>query len=234
MANSTLPEQLHEQLVQRQWQSAVASLQELGPSPAADFMSALPFEQQRAVFRQLPVDVAARLIAHFPYYLAYVLLHARPLARIAGHRQRHELRRSRPLFGRASRRGLAISHGRISGSSRRAGRRVPQLCLPVEEEPGPAAPRARGDHRGACGRKEFPSAGGPNHPGNCRYDLAARSRHASPRCSALRAPANPLYCECFPGSPSPPSARSYGTESRSRNARRMWPSFSRALRCFRG
>jgi NitT/TauT family transport system ATP-binding protein len=82
MANSPVSGKLQEQLAQRQWKSAVESLQPLGPQAAADSIFALPFEQQRALFRQLPVDLSARLIAHFPYYHAYVLLHARPLAEL--------------------------------------------------------------------------------------------------------------------------------------------------------
>ena len=46
-------------------------------------MLRMPFEQQRAVFRKLPVDFAAELVAHFPYYHAYVLLHSRPLPELS-------------------------------------------------------------------------------------------------------------------------------------------------------
>ncbi len=66
MANSSVSGKLQEQLAQRQWKSAVESLQSLGPQAAADSILALPFEQQRTLFRQLPVDLSARLIAHFP------------------------------------------------------------------------------------------------------------------------------------------------------------------------
>jgi NitT/TauT family transport system ATP-binding protein len=46
---------------------------------AADSLMRLPFEQQQSVFRSLPVDVAAALVARFPYYHSYVLLHSRSL-----------------------------------------------------------------------------------------------------------------------------------------------------------
>src|ERR1700676_1568825 len=39
----------------------------------------LPFEEQQALFRKLPVDFAAQLAGIFPYYHTYVLLHALPI-----------------------------------------------------------------------------------------------------------------------------------------------------------
>jgi NitT/TauT family transport system ATP-binding protein len=59
---------------------AAAMLQRLDPAAAAGVCAALPFEQQQVLFRLLPVDFAAALISHFPYYHEYVLLHLRPLA----------------------------------------------------------------------------------------------------------------------------------------------------------
>src|SRR5579872_1308750 len=38
----------------------------------------VPYEQQQALFRKLPVDLAASLAGAFPYYHTYVLLHSRP------------------------------------------------------------------------------------------------------------------------------------------------------------
>ena len=82
MANSSTLEKLREQIGQRQWQGAVEALRNLEPTAAADSILSLPFEQQRALFGQVPVDLAARLVTHFPYYHAYVLLHARPLSEL--------------------------------------------------------------------------------------------------------------------------------------------------------
>jgi NitT/TauT family transport system ATP-binding protein len=42
-------------------------------------MMGIPFEQQQVLFRIVPVDFAAALIPHFPYYHSYVLLHTRSL-----------------------------------------------------------------------------------------------------------------------------------------------------------
>ena len=39
----------------------------------------IPFEEQRTLFGEMPVDLAASLIVHLPYYHAYVTLHSRPL-----------------------------------------------------------------------------------------------------------------------------------------------------------
>jgi NitT/TauT family transport system ATP-binding protein len=57
-------------------------LQRLDPAVAADAMLDLPFEDQSAIFRRIPVPFAAKLVAEFPYYLAYVLLHSRPQAEL--------------------------------------------------------------------------------------------------------------------------------------------------------
>ncbi len=77
--NPTAAEQLQQSLSQGHSEQAVALLLRLDPGVAADSLMRLPFEQQQTVFRSLPVDVAAALLAHFPYYHAYVLLHSRPL-----------------------------------------------------------------------------------------------------------------------------------------------------------
>jgi NitT/TauT family transport system ATP-binding protein len=61
-------------------EEAVARLEQFAPADAAAVCAALPYEQQQALFRQLPVDFAAALVSHFPYYHAYVLLHSRPPA----------------------------------------------------------------------------------------------------------------------------------------------------------
>ena len=45
---------------------------------AALGLGELTFEQQQSLFRHLPVDLAAAVIAHFPYYHQYVLLHSLP------------------------------------------------------------------------------------------------------------------------------------------------------------
>ncbi len=59
------------------WDRAVALLQQLGPSPAAGVMMAMPFEEQRVLFRVIPDEFAAQLVSRFPYYHSYVLLHTR-------------------------------------------------------------------------------------------------------------------------------------------------------------
>jgi NitT/TauT family transport system ATP-binding protein len=82
MANSSAFEQVQEYLLQGNWPSAIGALQALDLGVAASHIVGLPFEQQRALFRRLPAKFAASLIAHFPYYHAYVLLHARPLAEL--------------------------------------------------------------------------------------------------------------------------------------------------------
>jgi len=60
-------------------QEIIAFLQQLGPSTSADVLTKLPYEDQQAIFRRLPIDLAAAIVSHFPYYHEYVLLHSRPV-----------------------------------------------------------------------------------------------------------------------------------------------------------
>jgi NitT/TauT family transport system ATP-binding protein len=55
-------------------------LQRLDPAVAADAILDMSFDDQSAIFRRFPIPFAAKLVGEFPYYLAYVLLHARPQA----------------------------------------------------------------------------------------------------------------------------------------------------------
>ena len=66
-------------LAQGRWEQAMGFLQNLAPADAADSLLNIPFEEQQVLFRIMPVELAAKLVGHFPYYHAYVLLHTRPL-----------------------------------------------------------------------------------------------------------------------------------------------------------
>jgi len=59
---------------------AAALIQRLDPIAATGVFAELPFEQQRGLFRLLPVPFAAALVSRFPYYHEYVLLHSLPPA----------------------------------------------------------------------------------------------------------------------------------------------------------
>ena len=56
----------------------MALLQTSDAGSAAAALGDLAFEQQQTLFRHLPTDLAAAVIAHFPYYHQYVLLHSLP------------------------------------------------------------------------------------------------------------------------------------------------------------
>jgi NitT/TauT family transport system ATP-binding protein len=71
-------ELIKDAVTQGQWDAAVNALRWLAPDRAAATFLELSDEQQETLFRRLPVDFAAALIAHFPYYHQYVLLHSRP------------------------------------------------------------------------------------------------------------------------------------------------------------
>ncbi len=80
----TVPEKLRASLSQGQWDRALELLQQLDPAAAANLLMSVPFEQQQVLFRRLPVDFAAELVAILPYFHAYVLLHSRPIAEMHG------------------------------------------------------------------------------------------------------------------------------------------------------
>jgi NitT/TauT family transport system ATP-binding protein len=69
--------QISELIKRERWPEAIAALETLSSTEGADCISGLADEEQQALFSQLPVEIAARILAHFPYYLQYVLLHTR-------------------------------------------------------------------------------------------------------------------------------------------------------------
>src|ERR1700690_751825 len=76
--SSPITERLREAVSQAHWNEAVALLQTSDAAQAADALGDLAFEQQQSLFRRLPLDLAAALVVHFPYYHEYVLLHSLP------------------------------------------------------------------------------------------------------------------------------------------------------------
>jgi NitT/TauT family transport system ATP-binding protein len=68
--------QLRELMAQGRLDATIGLVEGLTPIEAAAAILALPFEQQRLLFRELPTNVAAALIPCFPYFHAYVLLQA--------------------------------------------------------------------------------------------------------------------------------------------------------------
>ena len=76
-------QQLRDLVTQARWEAATELVRQRDPDKAADAILALAFEQQRALFRRLPTDIASRLVGHFPYYDAYVLLYSLTIPEIA-------------------------------------------------------------------------------------------------------------------------------------------------------
>ena len=77
--NQGTPEQFRQLVSEAQWDHAIALLKWLDPPVAAEAFMSLPFEAQESLFRTLPIDLAATLVEHVPYYHAYVLLRLRPV-----------------------------------------------------------------------------------------------------------------------------------------------------------
>jgi len=68
-------EELHTILAQGRLDRAVTILQRLDPTVAADTFMSMPYEEQKVLFRRLPIEFAATLAPIFPYYHTFVLLH---------------------------------------------------------------------------------------------------------------------------------------------------------------
>ena len=71
-------ERLRTSLAQGRWDSAIAILHQWDVDTAAALLLRIPYEEQQALFRKLPIEFAAKLVPAFPYYQAYLLLHSRP------------------------------------------------------------------------------------------------------------------------------------------------------------
>jgi NitT/TauT family transport system ATP-binding protein len=76
------PDQFRQLVAEARWDHAIALLRWFDPSVGADAFMSLPFEGQEALFRTLPIDLAAALVENLPYYHAYVLLRARPVPEV--------------------------------------------------------------------------------------------------------------------------------------------------------
>ena len=80
--NSPIAERVQNAVSQAHWDEAVALLQTSDAVQAAAALGNLPFEQQQSLFRHLPLDLAAAVVAQFPYYHEYVLLHSLPAGKM--------------------------------------------------------------------------------------------------------------------------------------------------------
>jgi NitT/TauT family transport system ATP-binding protein len=74
--SSPITDRLREAVSQAHWNEAIALLQTSDAPQAADALNDLPFDQQQSLFRHLPPGLATAIVAHFPYYHQYVLLHS--------------------------------------------------------------------------------------------------------------------------------------------------------------
>jgi len=75
--------QLRDLLAHSRWNAAVELLRRHTPEEASKAVMALPFDQQRLLFRRLPIDLAATLIGQFLYFHAYAVLYSLSAPQIA-------------------------------------------------------------------------------------------------------------------------------------------------------
>ncbi len=75
--------QLRDLITEGRWDAATELLRRRDPDEATATVLALPFDQQRLLFRHLPVDLAATLVGCFLYFHAYVLLYSLTSSQIA-------------------------------------------------------------------------------------------------------------------------------------------------------
>src|SRR5258708_3904071 len=71
-------QQVRNLLAGRRWSELISKLKGVPASAIASWMEDLTDEHQRTVFRQLPPELAAGVLGHFPYFHQYILLHSRP------------------------------------------------------------------------------------------------------------------------------------------------------------
>ncbi len=76
-------QQLRDLLAHARWNAAIELLRRHSPEEASKAVMALPFDQQRLLFRRLPIDLAAVLIGQFPYFHAYAVLYSLSAPQIA-------------------------------------------------------------------------------------------------------------------------------------------------------
>ena len=78
MTNQPIAEKLQQMLAHGGTRQVLALLGRLHTDVAADWLMSISLEDQRALFRLMPPDQAARIVETVPYYHGYVLLQSRP------------------------------------------------------------------------------------------------------------------------------------------------------------
>jgi len=216
-------------LTQRRWDAA-AELLRRHADEAADAIVALPFEQQQLLFRNLPLDLAAKLAGHFLYFHAYVLLCSLTTPEIAaimgamGSTERDQFLDALP---EESWRSLmnTLDEAHLMAAEAKAPVTEPTPVLPVE------------DLQPILEARQI--AKGYQQPEGERFKWLLQwtcrlSQTRSSRSSAPQVPVSPRSGECFPGSLRPPKGKFSGTANLCRNRTQTSRSSSRASPYFRG
>jgi NitT/TauT family transport system ATP-binding protein len=135
-------EELQAIILAARWDEAIAVLSRLDPAVAADAFLSLSFDDQRLLFRRLPIRLAASLLPTFSHYDGFALLHtlsARDMAAVLEYMSPAE--RS-AFFDALPDRSLQQMAGELAGTDLIATRaEVPELV--PERVPVPAIIEAR-------------------------------------------------------------------------------------------
>src|SRR5580693_7347035 len=135
--SSPIAEQLRDAVSQARWNEAVALLQTSGAAQAAAAVDELPFEQQQSLFRHLPLDLAASVIVHFPYYHQYVLLHSLPAGEMRALVDRIDPDDRMRLFDELPEEAWQRMMDELSGALPAEPQREPETAREPEPQPAP-------------------------------------------------------------------------------------------------
>src|SRR5580658_4699503 len=134
---SPLAEKLRDAVSQAHWNEAVALLQTSEVADAADALGHLPFEQQQSLFRHLPLDLAAKVVAQFPYYHQYVLLHSLPMGEMRALVDRIDPDDRMRLFDELPEEAWQRMMDELSGALPAEPQREPETAREPEPQPAP-------------------------------------------------------------------------------------------------
>ena len=181
----------------------------------------VPYDEQRALFHEMPVELAASLIVHLPYYHAYVLLHSRP---------RQDMRDIIDAMSPGERNHFLDALPEeawqcLMDELAAAGSGAPYCAVPgaetgaVTTEFAPAAVDVEPIIEARANREELSAARRTADSSDRAGGFFGRAEHDHRAAGAFRLRESQRCCECFRVSPRRRPAKFCGTASRCRKCR---------------